>query len=443
MNSVAQTRSLDVEIDAALSAAIKRFASANPASAQRHQAAKASMPGGNTRAVMWYPPFPLTLTRGEGCRVTDLDGHEYLDLVSEYGAGFYGHSNAKIAATLHAVIDSGLLLGAPNSFEANYAAALCARFPALQRVRFCNSGTEANIMALSTARALTGRAKILVFRNGYHGGVLTFAHGGTPLNLPFPCLFADYNDVTGSEALIREHAGELAAVIVEPMLGGGGCIPGSVDFLRMLRQTTQQTGSLLIFDEVITSRLAFGGLHGELDIIPDLLTMGKYLGGGASFGCFGGSVEVMERFDPASANAFSHGGTFNNNVLSMAAGLCGLSEVLTESESVRINQLGEQMRATLNQCLSELQLPATVSGRGSVMNLHFTRGPIDNPQQLANTDPRLLQLWQLEMLQRGHFVTPRGMMVLSLPFAQAEVNEFIAGFADVLRSHQALWHSGA
>jgi len=436
--SVAQAGLLDNEIDAALAAAEKRFVHANPASAQRHREATASMPGGNTRAVMWYPPFPLALASAEGCRVRDLDGHEYLDLVCEYGAGFYGHSNAKIAAALNEVIHDGVLLGAPNQYEARYAAALCERFPALQRVRFCNSGTEANIMALSTARAVTGRDKILVFRDGYHGGVLTFAHGGSQLNLPFPYVFADYNDVAGSEALIRQHADELAAVIVEPMMGGGGCIPGSYEFLSMLRNVTRETGTVLIFDEVITSRLAYSGLHGEHGIIPDLLTMGKYLGGGASFGCFGGSVGIMERFDPASAKAFSHGGTFNNNVLSMAAGLCGLTEVLTAAESERINALGDHLRNALNRSLENSGVAATVIGRGSVMNLHFTQGPVETPAQLGSADARLLQLYQLEMLHRGQFVTPRGMLALSLPFSEADVVQFVAAFDDFLDSCKSL-----
>jgi glutamate-1-semialdehyde 2,1-aminomutase len=443
MNSVAHTSLLDNEIEAALTAAEKRFVDANPASAQRQQAAATSMPGGNTRAVMWYPPFPLALASGEGCRVKDLDGHEYLDLVSEYGAGFYGHSNAKITAALNKAIRGGVLLGAPNRYEAEYAAALCERFPALERVRFCNSGTEANIMALSTARAVTGRDKILVFRDGYHGGVLTFAHGGSQLNLPFPFIFANYNEIEATAALIHEHAQELAAVIVEPMLGGGGCIPGSREFLSMLRAATRETGAVLIFDEVITSRLAFNALHGELDIIPDLLTMGKYLGGGASFGCFGGSVEMMDRFDPASARAFSHGGTFNNNVLSMAAGLCGLTEVLTAAESRRINELGDRLRVALNRSLAKYQVKATVLGRGSVMNLHFTPGPVTTPAQLESADPRLLKLWHLEMLQSGHYVAPRGMMVLSLPFGQAEMDQFVAAFDDFLGNYRPLFLTAA
>jgi len=427
------------DIESAVAKARKRFIEANPASQDRQRQATASMPGGSTRAVLWYSPFPLTLVSGEGCRVTDLDGHAYVDLVSEYGAGFYGHSNPRIGAALNEAIGNGLLLGAPNQYEARYAEALCSRFPALKSVRFCNSGTEANIMALSTARAVTSRDKILVFREGYHGGVLTFAHGGSQLNLPFPYIFADYNDLAGTESLIREHAGELAAVIVEPMMGGGGCIPASHEFLSMLRRLTLDSGVMLIFDEVITSRLAYSGLHGEHGINPDLLTLGKYLGGGASFGCFGGSKTLMDRFDPTSANAFSHGGTFNNNVLSMTAGLCGFTEVLTAAESRRINVLGDHLRESLNQILCGYRVAATVLGRGSVMNLHFTEGPIETPAQLHKADSRLLDLWHLEMLHRGQYVSARGMLALSLPFGEDEANAFLAAFSDFLDSYPDLF----
>jgi glutamate-1-semialdehyde 2,1-aminomutase len=323
MSSLAVDHRRNSDLDAVLSDARQRFSAANPKSMARHRAAAASLPGGNTRAVLWYRPFPLTLVGGDGCMVEDLDGHRYCDLVSEYSAGLYGHSETATAAAMKQAIDDGVLLGAPNQYEARYAEAIVDRFPAIERVRFCNSGTEANIMALSAARAVTGRSKILVFREGYHGGVLTFAHGGSVLNLPFPFVFANYNDIDGTEAIIRGQAGDLAAVILEPMMGGGGCIPATRDFLAMLRAVTSETGTLLIFDEVMTSRLAYRGLHGAHGINPDLVTLGKYLGGGASFGGFGGRADVMDRFDPSSPHAFSHGGTFNNNVLSMAAGLAG------------------------------------------------------------------------------------------------------------------------
>lgn len=425
-------------IDQAISDAHARFEAANPKSRERHRAAIDVLPGGNTRAVLYYPPFPLTFTGGNGCRVTDLDGHEHVDLISEYSAGLYGHSNPVIAEAQKQVIDSGLSLGAPNLIEADYARALVERFPAFERVRFCNSGTEANIMAISAARAVTQRPTIIAMREGYHGGVLTYAHGGSPLNLPFPMLFAEYNDIEAIRALIRETGSELAAVILEPMMGGGGCIPATPEFLRAIREETEAVGALMILDEVMTSRLHFRGLHGLHGITPDLLTMGKYLGGGASFGCFGGRADIMDRFDPSKKEAFSHGGTFNNNLLSMAGGMAGFTKVLTEEASRKVNLQGDRLRKDLQALLDKHGVEATVTGTGSLMNLHFVPGPLDNPAVLDHGDHRFLSLFHVEMLLRGFYLAPRGMIALSLPFGDAEASSFLDAVEDFLTVNLSL-----
>lgn len=442
LQGIAETRR-NANLDSVLAEARQRFTDANPKSLARHKEASASLPGGNTRAVLWYRPFPVSFVSGDGCRVTDLDGHTYVDLVSEYSAGFYGHSDKTIAAALVEVIQGGIMLGAPNRYEARLAAAVVDRFPAIERVRFCNSGTEANIMAISAARAITGRSKMLAFREGYHGGVLTFAHGGSPLNLPFPFVFGDYNDIEGAVALIREHAGDLAAVIVEPMMGGGGCIPATREFLQALREATREAGVLLIFDEVMTSRLDYRGLHGAHGVHPDLVTLGKYIGGGASFGGFGGRSDLIDRFDPASPGAFSHGGTFNNNILSMAAGFTGLTKVLTPEASKAVNQRGDRLREGMNAALEKHGVEGVVLGRGSLMNLHFVKGPVDTPAPLDDADPLLIALWHVEMLLRGYYVTPRGMLALSLPFGDAELEGFLAAFDDFLSSNRQVLPSRA
>jgi glutamate-1-semialdehyde 2,1-aminomutase len=426
----------NVNLEAVLEEARQRFTDANPNSLARHKEAAASMPGGNTRAVLWYRPFPVSFVSGDGCRVTDLDGHTYVDLVSEYSAGFYGHSDKTIAAALIEVIQRGIMLGAPNRYEARLAAAVVDRFPAIERVRFCNSGTEANIMAISAARAITGRSKVLAFREGYHGGVLTFAHGGSPLNLPFPFVFGDYNDIEGAAALIRDNGGDLAAVIVEPMMGGGGCIPATREFLQALRDATGEAGALLIFDEVMTSRLDYRGLHGAHGIKPDFVTLGKYIGGGASFGGFGGRADLIDRFDPAAPGAFSHGGTFNNNILSMAAGFTGLTRVLTQEASRAINERGDRLRQAMTASLEKQDVEGVVLGRGSLMNLHFVKGPVDTPAPLDAADPSLIALWQVEMMLRGYYVTSRGMLALSLPFGDAELAGFVDAFDDFLSSNR-------
>src|SRR4029077_13509181 len=241
----------------------------------------------------------------------DADGHQYVDLLGEYSAGLYGHSNPVVIQAMTDALQEGVSRGAHTRYEVDLAEAVCARFASIESVRFTNSGTEANLMALSAARAFTGRGRVMVFRGGYHGGLLTFADGPSPVNVPYDVLLAEYNDAAGAGGLgrehagsppvvpvVREHAGSLACVLVEPMLGSGGCIPGDPAFLSGLREATRQAGALLIFDEVMTSRPGPGGLQERLAIRPDLTTLGKYIGGGASFGAFGGRADVMGLFDP-------------------------------------------------------------------------------------------------------------------------------------------------
>ena len=174
----------------------------------------------------------------------------------------------------------GIALGAPTDYERTLAEALCSRFPSLEHLRFCNSGTEANIMAITTARVITGRNKVLVFNGSYHGGVINFPAGGSILNIPYDFVLADYNDTDGTAELIHQLRDELAAVVVEPILGAGGNIPGSLDFLGMLRKMSREVGAVLIFDEVKTARIGPAGIQGLTGIEPDMTTLGKFIGGG-------------------------------------------------------------------------------------------------------------------------------------------------------------------
>jgi glutamate-1-semialdehyde 2,1-aminomutase len=235
------TQLANATLDAAYDEAAERFVAANPKSAAIQQQALATMPGGNTRTVLHYHPFPLRFARGEGCRLWDVDGHAYVDFLGEYTAGLYGHSEPVIREAIKQAADDGWVLGGPTLLEALMADAVVTRFPGIERVRFTNSGTEANMMALSTARAFTGRDKVMVFKGAYHGGVLYFA--GSPLNAPFDYVMGDYNDAEGTAALIREQGDRLAAVLVEPMCGSGGCLPGNDAFLAALRSATSETGA--------------------------------------------------------------------------------------------------------------------------------------------------------------------------------------------------------
>lgn len=432
------TAQRNLDLDAALAEAERRFVQAHPSSGKRHDAARKVMPGGNTRTVIYYPPFPVTISRGEGCFVWDLDGNRYTDFVCEFTAGLYGHSEPAIIDAVKEALGNGIVLGAPNRYEAELARLLVERFPALELVRFTNSGTEANLMAMSVARVFTGRDEILVMKGGYHGGVFMFSGNGSPLNAPFPYVLAEYNDIEGTRKLIRAHASKLACVILEPMLGGGGCIPADVEFLKMLREETRAAGSLLIFDEVMTSRLSPTGLHGAHGVIPDLITLGKYLGGGLSFGAFGGAGRIMERFDPMRPDALAHAGTFNNNVLTMAAGVAGLTKVLTPEASLAFNARGDRLRGRMNAAIEARKLACCVTGRGSMLNVHFVRGPVRRPEDAATARKDWVKLLQLEMLARGYYMTHRGMLALSLPMTDKETDGFAAAFEGFLDDYAAL-----
>ena len=231
-------------------------------------------------------------------------------------------------------------MGATHPDEARLGELIVERFASIDQVRFTNSGTEANLMALALAVHHTGRRQILVFDEGYHGGVITFAHGGSPVNVPHEWVLANYNDLAAVDAVFDEVGDQLAAVLVEPMQGSAGCLPADPAFLQRLRNRTARHGALLIFDEVMTSRLAPGGAQELFGIAPDLTTLGKYLAGGFTFGAFGGRRDLMAHFDVTRGGALGHAGTFNNNVVSMAAGVATLTDVLTPEVLAEVNRGG-------------------------------------------------------------------------------------------------------
>jgi glutamate-1-semialdehyde 2,1-aminomutase len=408
------THPANINLKAALTEAEERYRASNPKSVEQHHAACAAMPGGNTRASIHVDPFPLTMVRGEGARLWDLDGHEYVDFLSEFTAGIYGHSHPAIRRAIEEALAGGLNFGAHTEAEARFAAAVCARFPSIDLVRFTNSGTEANMMAVSAARAITGRPKILVFGGGYHGGVFYFRGHGSPLNAPFDYLIGRYNDLEAVQTLVRPHRQELAAILVEPMQGTTGCIPAERDFLAGLRGLANETGAFLIFDEVMTSRLAPGGLQEVHGILPDLTTLGKYLGGGMSFGAFGGRANIMERFDPRRPDAFQHAGTFNNNVLTMNAGLVGLTEIYTPERTVALNEWGEGLRDRLNAIVRRHGLKMQFTGLGSMMSVHMTDGLVRSEEDAARGNGPLRDLFWFDLVASGIWFAKRGMFALSI-----------------------------
>ena len=427
----------------AVAKARARYAAKRPATAALQDRARAVLPGGNTRSVLYHPPFPLRIARAWDAMLEDADGYQYVDLLGEYSAGLYGHSHPVVIEAMIAALREGVSRGAHTRYEVDLAEAVCARYASIERVRFTNSGTEANLMALSAARAFTGRDKVLVFRGGYHGGLLSFVTGQSPVNAPYDVLLAGYNDAAGVRALLLEHADAVACVLVEPMLGSGGCIPADPEFLSVLRETTTQIGALLIFDEVMTSRTGAGGLQGRLGITPDLTTLGKYIGGGASFGGFGGRADVMDQFDPARPGALPHAGTFNNNVASMAAGYAGLTRVYTPEVAERHTAAGDALREDLAAAFREAQAPFQVTGVGSIMAVHATAGPVRDRKDAESGDGALNELFFLDLLELGYYIAPRGYLALSLAVSDSQLAGFRQAVGEFLRQRRELWAPGA
>jgi glutamate-1-semialdehyde 2,1-aminomutase len=425
-------------LSSALEAARERYSRSHPESLRLHREASRHLPGGNTRTVLFHSPFPLRFVHGEGCRLRDADGHEYVDFLSEYTAGVFGHSHPVIRRAVEEALAFGLNVGGHTPLEARFAEAVRSRFPNLELVRFTNSGTEANLMALVAARAFTRREKILVFSGGYHGGVLYFRQGGHSVNVPFPFVVAPYNDTGATLDLVERNGRDLAAILVEPMLGSGGCIPARRDFLLALREAATRVGALLIFDEIMTSRLAPGGLAAVHGISPDLTTLGKYVGGGMSFGGFGGRAEVMRLFDPAVPNALPHAGTFNNNTMTLCAGYRGLTEAFTPEAQVEMNSRFDRLRDRLNEIAGSARAPLQFTGIGSMIGVHFCEGEIASERDAARGNPDSTELFFFDLLDRGYYIARRGAIVGSLVTGDAECEGLASAIAAFLEERRGV-----
>jgi glutamate-1-semialdehyde 2,1-aminomutase len=408
----------------------QEFADRNPQSRVAYEAARQVLPGGHTRTVLTHPPFPLTFVRGEGATLTDADGHTYVDLLGDYTAGLLGHSERRVIDAVTDALNTNVSVGGIHPAEGELARLMCARF-GLDRVRFTNSGTEANLMAITTAMQATGRRTILVMHGGYHGGVLYFASGAAPWNAPYDFAVGTYNDLDATLPLVEHHAGDLAAVLVEPMLGSGGCVPSTPDFMHELFRAVRGVGAICIADEVMTSRHGRRGLVDLLGAEADLTTFGKYIGGGFSFGAFGGRAELMDQYDtgdPTRTRVISHAGTFNNNVATMTAGTVVLRDVFTADLAEAHTARGDGFRADVARVLAQHDLPVSVSGFGSMMSLHARREAPTTPAEAMDRDHALQELLYHGLLERGVYTAFRGMVNVGL----AHTDDQLADALDAL-----------
>ncbi|GKZ72929.1 hypothetical protein AnigIFM60653_002084 [Aspergillus niger] len=401
------------DLDNALTHYTNLYRAKNPKSFEVIQSASNSIPSGTSRGVLIHAPHPLVFRGGHGCYLTSLDGDEYLDFVSEYTAGMFGHSHPAIIEAIHSVTQQGFTLGGVNSKESELAQILVSRFPSIDAIRFCNSGTEANMFSLGVAVAYTGRRKILVFKNGYHGGTLTFG-ANSALNLPHEFIIANYNDIPDTKAKLTSDIG---AILVEPMQAAGGMIPADIAFLQFLRDEATRLQAVLIFDEVVTSRLSYGGLQERYSIIPDMTTLGKHFGGGFSFGAFGGKREIMRLFVPGEKQPLFHTGTWNNNVFSMTAGVVA-AKLMSREELERANDLGDYLREGLRRIFEDKRpdLQVIVSGIGSAVGVKF----------LGENGEIIRDLYYFYLLNDGVYMAHRGSFAVNLVHRHEHVDVVLA-----------------
>ena len=422
----------------------KSFAARNPKSKEVFEKAAQSMPGGNTRTSIYYDPFPVSIARAEGARLYDKDGHEYVDILGEYTAGLYGHSEPKIMNAIADALSRGVSFGSHHEDEHRLAELVKARFK-FDLLRFTNSGTEATLMALAVAKYFTGKKKIMVFGGGYHGAAFIFAGNKVnAVNAPHDYVIARYNDIGSVRELLNapEHKDNIAVIIIECMIGAGGAIPADRAFLQDLRREATKAKTVLIFDEVMTSRLyEGGGVQSQLpdDMRPDLTTLGKYVGGGMSFGAFGGKREIMELFDPRRPNHLQHAGTFNNNVLTMAAGRVGLEQIFTPERARQLHTRGDKLRTSLQEASRGTLMKVT--GLGSLMCFHFIDTPLEkikSPDDTANEDKVLAAMFHLYLLEKGYYISRRGYIALSLALGEPELTGFHDAVVEFLQTYRPL-----
>ena len=422
--------------------------------------ALSSLPGGNTRTTVFMKPYPIYAARGEGCRVWDVDGNEFIDCINNFTSLIHGHAHPILVEAATRQLAQGSAFGLPTESEIELAELLASRLPSVDQLRFTNSGTEAVMMALKAARAFTGRPKIAKCEGAYHGSYdyaevsldpapeawgrnapVSVAYArGTPDNVLADVVTIPFNDVESAVSLIREHGRELACVLVDPMPNRAGLAPADKGYLEALRSVTREVGALLIFDEVITFRLGFRGAQGLWNIDPDMTTLGKIIGGGFPVGAVAGHKEFMAVFDPRSGKpALPHGGTFSANPGTMRAGLAAM-ELLDEAAFARLDAIGEAVRSGIDEAFRRTGVPGRTVGFGSLLKIHFADRPIRDYRSAYMTEQEAQRqaVFNRGLLNRGVLAVGYGLMAFSMPMSDADVDAIIAAASDALVEVAAL-----
>ena len=403
-----------------------------------HERAKLFLPAGVSYFLRYFEPYPFYAVKAKGSKIIDVDGNEYIDFWIGHYSLILGHSPPEVVNEVKQQIENGTHYGICHELELSLAEQIVKMVPSAEMVRFTNSGTEAIMYTVRLARTCTSREKIAKFEGGWHGGYDALHIGvNPPFNAPESggltsgaikdTIILPYNNLEEAEKVIRRQ--ELAAVIIEPVLGAGGCIPADREFLRGLREVCTETGTLLIFDEVITGfRLAPGGAQEYFGVLPDITVLGKIMGGGFPAGAIAGSKEIMEHMNPLLyqyPNFSFHGGTFSANPITMTAGLATL-RILEDGKVLRrLNMEGEQIRNKLSEIFERYNVDVQVTGICSLFHTHFTRDEVKDPRAVHRADRKALANYHAYLLAKGVFFLPMKMGGLSRAHSREDIEKFL------------------
>ncbi len=442
------------EMTSSLAKEIASYSAANPISAGLHKKASTFMPGGDTRNSIYWDPFPIYITSGDGTTLTDADGNQRTDFVNNMTTLILGHRPPEVTSALAEQISKGLSFPAPSPSVVRWAELMCERVPSLDKVRFVNTGTEATLNAIRAARAFTGKQKLVKCEGAYHGN-----HDAIQISVAPPLdeagkaespesvaafpgisetavddiFIMPFNDIVTAEKIIRKHADELAAVIVEPVNGQCGMVPAKPEFLEGLRRLTDDLGIVLIFDEVIAFRIAYGGAQDYYGVKPDLTCFGKVVGGGMPVGAFGGRDDIMSLWDPSEGGSVvQHAGTFNGNPMTAVAGIATL-ESLTADKYEYLEHLGNMLRNKLRTLFAELEVPMSVTGVASLFALQFTPTEVIDYRTYATNNKEMLQTMFIGLLNEGFLMSNRCAGNVSTVHTEDDVDAFVLAVKNVLR----------
>lgn len=386
-----------------------------------YERSKKIIPGGVNSPVRAFSPYPFFTGSAKGSKIIDVDGKEYIDYCLAYGPLILGHANPAVIGAVKEQLDKGTMYGTPTEKELELAELICGNVPCAEMVRLVNTGTEATMSAIRVARGYTGRKKIVKFEGCYHGahdavlvkagsGATTF---GMPDSLGIPeeatrnTLVLPYNDVRRLEKAIKEEAGDIAAVIVEPVMGNVGVILPKRDYLRSIRELTQKHGILLIFDEIITGfRLAFGGAQEYYKLTPDMVTLGKIMGGGFPIAAFGGRREIMEMVAPF--GKVYQAGTFSGNPVGVVAGLATLKAIRNEGGSFykSLESKIEKICSAILDMTNDMKLGIQINRIASMFQIFFTKDLVYDYNTAKTANKANFTAYHSELLKHGVFIPP-------------------------------------